>query len=282
MNLKPALEIKDQSELLQKRGLGVEDFDEAYNFLLSNNYYRLNVYFHNYMDDINHFIQGTTFKKIQSVYENDQFLRNKLLILLEPIEIKFKSCIAYYLGIKYGSDCFYQSDIFSKRSYEYEKIRRNFDREITTQSGEPVIQHHLLKYAGVFPIWVVVEFLSFNSISRLFTSLSGNDKKIISDHTFGVNEFYLESWIHSLCVLRNVCAHYGHLHQRKFSIKPRLFKEWECTKNDNLYALFQILHRLSEEKTWDEFIKTIVNLEKLNNVFFHQDYGFNKKFDNYY
>jgi len=171
-----------------------------------------------------------------------------------------------------------QSEIFSKRSYEYEKIRRNFNREISTQSVEPVIQHHLQKYEGVFPIWVVVEFLSFNSISRLFTSLSGDDKKRISDHAFGVNEFYLESWIHSLCVLRNVCAHYGHLHQRKFSIKPRLFKEWECTKNDNLHALFHILQRLSKEKIWNKFIMAIIDLEKLNDDFFYQDYGFNKAF----
>jgi len=73
MNLKPALEIKDQIELLQQRGLGVEDFDEAYDFLFSNNYYRLNFYFHNYMDEVNHFFPGTTLKKFSQFMKTISF-----------------------------------------------------------------------------------------------------------------------------------------------------------------------------------------------------------------
>jgi len=47
--LKPALTIDQQLNLLEERGIIIDDKSEAELFLIDNNYYRLNIYFHKTM-----------------------------------------------------------------------------------------------------------------------------------------------------------------------------------------------------------------------------------------
>ena len=112
MTLKPPLSFDDQLSRLEKRGLIINDYKTAKTFLSENNYYRINIYFHKLMDLTNHFLEGTKLDYVIGVYNNDRWLRSLIFNLLEPIEIKIKTNIAYYLGLKYGSDCFYKDDLF--------------------------------------------------------------------------------------------------------------------------------------------------------------------------
>jgi abortive infection bacteriophage resistance protein len=88
MPLKPALSIQDQIVLLRKRGMIIDSEPTAATFLASNHYYRLNIYFHKLMDSPDHFREGTQFSHVMANYSNDSWLRNKILPVLEPIEIK--------------------------------------------------------------------------------------------------------------------------------------------------------------------------------------------------
>ena len=112
---------------------------------------------------------------------------------------------------------------------------------------DPVISHHNNHYGGLFPIWVVVEYLSFNSISKFYGNLLENDKKIIAKNMFDVNESYLESWLHSLSVMRNICAHFGYVYRRKFSVRPRLYSDfgWNPNKNSEFFAISLVIGKLS-------------------------------------
>ena len=46
MTLKPSLSIHEQLELLVKRGMIIDNEQQATSFLKTNHYYRLNIYFH--------------------------------------------------------------------------------------------------------------------------------------------------------------------------------------------------------------------------------------------
>jgi abortive infection bacteriophage resistance protein len=145
------------------------------------------------MDMPDHFRSGLKFENIVEIYNNDQWLRNRLLMVLEPIEIHIKTRIAYHLSLTYGSDCFYQSRVYKSR-HAYNLLLQNFNNEIDRNLRDPVIIHHQNKYAGNFPIWVVVEFLSFNTISKFFENMAERDKKHIANNSFGVNENFLGQW----------------------------------------------------------------------------------------
>ena len=106
---KPFLSFEDQVSLLADRGLIIDNQSQAIRFLSSNNYYRLNYYFHKYYlpqqkaaantkDTKDIFIPGTTFIEIQRIYENDQWLRQLISGLLKKIEIYFGTSLSHYLA----------------------------------------------------------------------------------------------------------------------------------------------------------------------------------------
>lgn len=275
MPLKPALSVNDQIALLQQRGMIFADTSVVNFFLLSNNYYRLNIYFHKFMDCPDHFRSGTQFEHIIEIYKNDQWLRNKILTVLEPIEIKIKTQIAYYLGLTYGPNCFYRADIYKQEDI-CGILLENFEKEINRNKEDPVVYHHNVNYEGNFPIWVIVEFLSFNTISKFFSKLQEKDKKCIATAAYNLNEYFLGQWLHVLSVLRNICAHYGYLYLRTYSVRPKLSQSfrWDQNKNTRLFAMFLVIRRLSESAKWQTFIQEVGNKEQVTPSFLLRDYGF--------
>lgn len=275
MVLKPALSIKDQLELLHKRGMNIDDENKAITFLNENQYYRLNIYFHKFMDAPDHYQKDVSFTQIMAVYENDRWLRNKILSILEPIEISARTQISYHLAIKYGADAFYKSSIFKDKN-KYGEICRIFQTEIGRNQNDPVVVHHRTRYAGLFPIWVVVEMFSFNTLSKLFNNLLEPDKKAIAMGFYKVNEHLFGQWLHVLSIQRNICAHYGYLFRREYPIRPIIERStnWDPTQDNKLFALFLAIKRLSNPILWYEFIKTISDYKKTSPFFCLSDYGF--------
>ena len=275
MALKPALSVHDQIELLRQRGMTIDDEKKATAFLQSNHYYRLNIYFHKFMDSPDHYQDDFKFSQIIAVYENDRWLRNKILSVLEPIEINTRTQISHHLALTYGSNAFYQAKIF-KDSVKYQEIFDNFSAEIARNKKDPVIVHHQKKYAGVFPIWVVVEYFSFNTLSKLYKNLLEPDKKIIAQGLYNANDYLFGQWLHVLSIQRNICAHYGYLFRREYPIRPIIAKsfKWDPTQDNQLFALFLVMRRLSDRNLWLTFIQNIFDAEKTRPFFDLGDYGF--------
>lgn len=280
--LKPAISIQDQIALLRKRGMIIDNDARAEEFLASNQYYRLNIYFHKLMDSHDHFTYGTNINQLMDIYANDRWLRNRILTLLEPIEIRMRAQIAYYLGINYGSDAFYQSKL-SKNEMYYQHIIESFLKEVTRNSGDPVVIHHNLIYGSRYPIWVAVEYLSFNTLSKFYSNLREIDKRQIASRSFQINDYILGNWMHVLSVLRNICAHYGYLYEREYTLRPRLLKafRWNPANNNHLFALCLVLRRLSENSTWNDFIHSLIERKKTNTHFQLQNYGFPENWEFY-
>lgn len=260
VELKPALTIKQQIELLQSKGLIINNIEDASIFLRDNNYYRLNVYFHKLMNPQDHFIPGTKFSKIVEIYKNDNYLRRNIFSILEPIEIKLKTRIAYFLGSKYGSDAFYRKDIY-KSAWMTDQILNIFWKDVSWNKDDPVINHHYTHSYGYFPIWVIVEFLTFNCISKYDSNLQSHDQKIIALESFGINDYYLRNWIHSLSVMRNICAHYGYMYKREYKIPISFGNDSNKYPNygNTLFGIFYCIRKLVSEDQWDHFYSNVIN-----------------------
>lgn len=272
-NLKPSLNIYEQIKLLKGKGLIIPDHNQAEEFLLENNYYRLNIYFHKLMDRKDHFQSGTSFTHIIGLYQKDSFLRQQIFSVLEPIEINIKTKIAYVLGIKYGPEAFYYINIFRNEEF-YRQLRTQFNMEITKNIYDPVISHHREHYSDRFPIWVIVEYLSFNSISKLIANLNSVDQKTIARSYFGVDAYYFRIWVHALSVMRNICAHYGYLYRREFPVPISLGRDTEVfpSQERTLFSIFYSLKKLSKPDQWELFRKKI--FERFSEDQFATDYLF--------
>jgi abortive infection bacteriophage resistance protein len=68
------------------------------------------------------------------------------------------------------------------------------------------------------------------------------DRKLIAKY-LGCNHELLKSWIHGLCNLRNYCAHYSRIWDRKFSqrIKPAHGYETWITDSSLIASYFSVI-----------------------------------------
>lgn len=107
-NNKPFLTINEQVDLLKKRKLNISDdqLDEAKNFLLNNNYYRISGYTLTLRKN-DEFYPNASFDNIKQIYEFDKRLRHSILSLTEEIEVRLKSILAYIVLLMFCSQtCF--------------------------------------------------------------------------------------------------------------------------------------------------------------------------------
>jgi len=253
--LKPPLTFAAQAKKLLTRGLTDCSQSELELFLQKVNYYRLNAYFH---DEINPatdlFRQPLSFNTLKNRYLIDAWLRKLILLTLEPIELKLRTVLAYWSAEFYGSDMFYSSACFRNKE-KWDEVFKNFEKIKSSHSGtiDPVLLHHKNKYGGDFPIWVVVEYLSFGDSSKLFNNSQHGVAKKVSESFNKLPKPLAISWIHSSSVLRNICAHYGVLYNRRFSVPPKTAyheKYLDFSYNNKLFPYLIVLKGLSESEDW--------------------------------
>jgi abortive infection bacteriophage resistance protein len=72
-----------------------------------------------------------------AIYPNDSWLRNKILTVLGPIEVKTRTQVSHYLGVTYGLDVFYQKSVY-KNEPIWQAILDNFSNEIFRNQSDPV------------------------------------------------------------------------------------------------------------------------------------------------
>jgi len=108
---------------------------------------------------------------------------------------------------------------------------------------------------------VIVEYLSFNTLSKYYNNLAESNKKIIAKNSFNLNEHLFGQWLHVLSVLRNICAHYGYLFRREYTLRPIIARasKWNSMANFQLFAQLLVIKRLSETQIWKRFVLNLEN-----------------------
>jgi abortive infection bacteriophage resistance protein len=70
------------------------------------------------------------------------------------------------------------------------------------------------------------EVISMGLLSRIYRDLKLSDaKKEIARHFKLPKAEVLESWMHSVTYVRNICAHHGRFWNRSLTIKPELLRK---------------------------------------------------------
>lgn len=261
--LKPPATYEEMLTLLKSRGLTIGNESRAVEILQRVNYYRLTGYLLPYKINENKYIDGTTFEQVVDLYDFDMRLRSILLDVFEYVEISMRSRISYHLAHKYGAECYKDPSNFSFRSIdEYNNFRNKLNDELV-RSKELFVTHYKTKYEGRYPIWLAIEVLSFSSLSILYTNLKPEDKRIISKQ-FGLKTAkLLDGWLHSMCVLRNRCAHFSRIYDTKLSQQVGLTFNAQIlhVEPNSLYAIiFTLKYLVQEYSTWNPWIIELTSL----------------------
>ena len=259
---KTHLSYDEQITLLESRGLLVEDKALARRKLRHISYYRLSAYFLPFQKEKDLFVDGARFEEILHVYYFDKELRKIIFNAIETIEVNLRADIAYNLSKQTGAFGYMEKENLNIRYTDYLNLMQTIQRE-TYRSKEAFVTHFKKKYeSDILPIWMVVEIISFSTLSKFFKALKAEQETITS--TLNVPPKVLKNWLHVINHIRNICAHHGRLWNKQFAIKaliPKKIPQFKDVKNDKIFMLIMILnHMFRHMDTGDGFLDKIKNL----------------------
>jgi len=247
---------QEQIDLLRYRGCVVDDESFAIDYLRRKNYYRFSGYLLSFKQTDGRYVYGTSFEKIAAIYDFDQKLRNIIIKALEDVEIHVKSIIAYRHGHSYGPLGYLEIINFNER-HDHIRFIDKLNSSIENNKNALFVRHHRLKY-GYFPIWVASELFTMGMISLFYADMRVVDKVTIAKE-FNTSYPYLETWLHSSAVLRNICAHYDRLYNIQFHQNPKLPRSYTTYADMNKRSLFKQMYMLKllysdYRKPWNDSI----------------------------
>lgn len=243
MELKAPLTIDEQIIELNRHGIRVENQEEANSILRKVGYYRLSGYWLSYKTNG----QETTLDNVFALYRFDEELRAILRRYIEQVEMYYKNLIGTEISLLKCNEPPYDQHYDVNNYYDKEGIQNTLDRfkkEQRYYRESAIVKHHKAKYANRMPLWVMMELMTFSSMSMYFKALYISDKEMIAGKV-GISYKTLENHLHCLSVFRNMCAHGARLYDITFNPPARFtkgfLKSHPDIKNDSLFAYILVL-----------------------------------------
>jgi len=267
---KRALSVEEQITLLRDKGLIINDINQATHFLSAVGYYRLSRYFqlflnYSHSNKDSYFNKSLTFERIYGIYLFDSKLKMLVLEVIEKIEIALRASLTNVLAVKYGATWYTEENLFNKAwkrknksgFAQSEKLAQEIKKITNGSKKEDFIKRYNEEYyPNTPPSWMILECLSFGSISAVFRYLlKKSDKKQVSK-VFEESPTVLDSWFESVRYIRNLCAHHSRLWNRWFVIEPiqsksvKYIKTKERTFHQQAIILNKLNKKLCPDTTW--------------------------------
>lgn len=272
MTEKPFKTIDEQIAILQSRGLKIDNLEEAKAFLTAHNYYRVSGYSLTLRQN-DQFYPTATMQNLIDIYHFDHALRHALLLLLETIEVKLKSIYAHEFARKYGATSYQDETLFTDVARHKDILTKAEKQRLTSLRHEAYLKH-FDDIGELVPIWAYVDLLTIADISILY-SISKKDLKDPIAYEFALHSKkgaeLLGRFMHSLTIVRNLCAHGSRLYNRIFQQKPRLSRkerallrqdEFGNSDNAHLYGFLFIAKRLAAASDFQIFKSLLESLSQ--------------------
>lgn len=300
---KPAIDVPAQLELLKRRGLLIQNEVRAGSFLQSVSFFRLTPYMRPFQqpEDIDHrFRDGCQFRQLTRLYDFDRRLRLLTMDAIESVEIASRSVISNHMGTTHGSHWYTRPQMFnpafdhqrllttlsikqSNATRDYLRECERIDRLHTDDQSKAKLKRHRAKesyarhysttYAQppLMPGWAMLEELTLGDLSHLYKGLAKDlDKKAIAKR-LRLAAPLLQSWLHTLTTIRNMCAHHSRMWNRELGIRPELPRKanfpWpehllQPGPHTRIFAalciLNHLMHRVSPHTRWDQRLYQLI------------------------
>lgn len=283
--------IDEQLEILRSRGLTITDDEKAKDFLLRNNYYRISGYSLTLRKN-DQFSKTATFQNIVDIYNFDHELRHIILQYIEIIEVQMKSVYAYEFTKVHGPVGYLDASFFTDFQKHKEIIDKANQQKKQRLSHEAYLKHFVNDLHQDIPLWAYVDLLTISDISFLY-SISEQAIKDAVAQTFGLTmnkgSNILGSYMHSMTIIRNLCAHGSRIYNRLFEQKPSLNKREKALliknadgtiDNAHFYGFVLIMKRLLPADNFNEMKQAITALAKKYPFVRMDYYGFRSDWQN--
>ena len=262
-NKKEFMSVEEQIKKLRSKGLIITDEAKAKQLLLQNNYFTLiNGYKTPFLlnsedsdDSKTKFIEGTTFEEVYALFRFDCQVRALFFKYILNIEHNIKSVIAHVFAGKHRDEPYPQylneknfdvnkdGKLVGNKQIQYQILREYIDSEITRQLAKDssVIQHYKNKHHGNYPLWVLINLLSFGQMRYFYTCLNNKDQNDIG-RVFSLYPNEMQSYLAALNIYRNACAHDERIYNQKLINRvPIKMDSGEKREFNKVYVLVLII-----------------------------------------
>lgn len=212
-----------QLRLLRQKGLTIKNGSKAKRILETENYYNLiNGYKDLFLDTQSNsekYKTGSDFFEIYGLYKFDRRIRYLFLERILRVENKIKSAIAYVFSKEYGHDNYLKItnfDLSNNNLIKISSLIAHIQNDIAKQIDKKDSITHYMQNYGYIPLWVLVNVLSFGTISRFFSLMKLKERQNVGK-MFKIPEHELNSYLKILSIYRNLCAH----DERLYNFKTR-------------------------------------------------------------
>lgn len=169
------------------------------------------------------FKPNSKFEDAIALYDFDTQLRSLIFEAIQGIEIALRTKVNYEFSMHHGAFWFYDTSL-ADDEHKFIENMNAIDRELQ-RSKEDFIKEHKEKYdKPVFPpSWKTLELASFGTLSKLYYNCNDTKTKKRIARQFNIPQHeVLESWMRSLTVLRNCCAHHSRIWNRRLTNAPQM------------------------------------------------------------
>lgn len=268
--------LRKQIQSYVDAGMIVEPSDSAEDVLTRVGYYRLQGYcFHLYDNSKKQYAPGTKFSDIVSLYNFDMELSHLLFGMLTSIEIALRARLNEAL-LTYGDALILTDPTPFKDKALYWKNMSAISSEIA-RSNDVFIKHNFDKHDGQIPLWAVVETLSFGTLSKLIKNIDTSSGtaysvlagvyqyKTVAGKTVAPSQKMLTSWIQSVSILRNICAHNGRIYNRTINTIPEILAVDRVIPQPKHNGLYQVMLAMKylrpSDQIWTDFVAKFKQLK---------------------
>ena len=287
--IKPHLPFTRQLELLESRGLIIKDEEAMLGLLQRIGYYHLSGYTLTLKDDKDRFLEGTTSEKLIAIYAFDQKMRDLLHSYIDRIEVSFRTLVSYYHTQKFGP-LGYMDPASFLNGFNHAQFIEQSASEILRQHRMPCVAHHLLKYDREFPLWVLMEILTFGQVTKLYVNMPISIRGKIAKN-YGLTDEQLRSFSRCISDLRNACAHNGRLYYQIFTSLPnkstcqpvkKRYDALNLREHHLFWQMYPIKKMLLTASLRDQLLADLTRLIKDNRHIELESIGFPADWEDYY
>jgi len=248
---KPPLSVSQQAAKLAKRGLhGDESIVEER--LEAVSYTRLDAYWSPLQNADKTFKPNTYFSSIWRRYIFDRELRLLLLDAIERIEVAVRTQLALHHSLNHGAFAYAEnSDSMPRLKLgDLNNFRKTLLSDISVGNREDFIANFDASHGSChpfLPVWNAIEVMSFGTVVRFFKGADDSTRRVVAAK-FDVHDNVMDSWLLSLNVVRNLCAHHSRVWNRVYGIKPKIpvkkkdarWHEPLKVRNDRLFGIITV------------------------------------------
>ena len=270
---KAILSIPQLVQKMQNYGMIISSVPDAENIISRIGYFRLRGYcFHFFDHTTQQYLPGTNFSDVYELYKFDFELSHLLFDFITKIEVSLRARLVDSLLIHNDALILNDPSYFDDKE-RYWKNMSAISSEIA-RSNDVFVKHNFDKHDGVIPVWAVAEILSFGTLSKLIKTLkigAGSSlSKLVNHYRYmspnqklvAPSKQMFTSWIQSVSILRNICAHNGRVYNRTITTMPELVLQDVQNPRPKSGGLYQVVMAMKylrpSDEDWNEF-KVAVN-----------------------